>query len=160
MASASSNVVLTGKVKKTKIARDGTAVVVKNTLGDGTTLEERFPKRRMRGKRKDTAQMIPVDDVIRGMDAYAESIEPEVRRRVDGVNCLANELLDTELSRERKKSDDRARFLTGKVAAQRKQTRAARKTIKDIGDAVQLLARQGSQQSFADFVTAGVNSGI
>ena len=86
MASASASVVLTGKVRKTKIARDGTAVVVKKTLGDGTTLEERFPKRRMKGKRKDTAQMIPVEDVIRGMEAYAETIEPEVQRRVEGVN--------------------------------------------------------------------------
>jgi hypothetical protein len=95
---------LTGKVRKTKIARDGTAVVVKKTLGDGTTLEERFPKRRMRGKRKDTAQMIPVEDVIRGMEAYAETIEPEVQRRVEGVNQYANQLLDKEIAKQRKRT--------------------------------------------------------
>ena len=160
MASASASVVLTGKVRKTKIARDGTAVVVKKTLGDGTTLEERFPKRRVKGKRKDTAQMIPVEDVIRGMEAYAETIEPEVQRRVEGVNRLANELLDTEISKERQKSKERASFLKAKVGAQKKQTRDARRTIKDIRDAVQVLARQGTQQSFADFVTAGVNSSV
>jgi hypothetical protein len=101
---SSASVVLTGKVRKTKIARDGTAVVVKKTLGDGTTLEERFPKRRMRGKRKDTAQMIPVEDVIRGMEAYAETIEPEVQRRVEGVNQFANQLLDKEIAKQRRRT--------------------------------------------------------
>jgi hypothetical protein len=51
MASASARIVLTGKVKGTKISRDGTAVVVKKTL-DSAQVEERFPKRRMSGKRK------------------------------------------------------------------------------------------------------------
>ena len=159
MASASASVVLTGKVRKTKIARDGTAVVVKKTLGDGTTLEERFPKRCVKGKRKDTAQMIPVEDVIRGMEAYAETIEPEVQRRVEGVNRLANELLDTEISKERQKSKARARYLTGKVVAQKKATKVAKKFIKEIGDAVQVLAqRHRPQQIFADAIAAGVNS--
>jgi hypothetical protein len=101
---SSASVTLTGKVRKTKIARDGTAVVVKKTLGDGTTLEERFPKRRMRGKRKDTAQMIPVEDVIRGMEAYAETIEPEVQRRVEGVNQYANQLLDKEIAKQKRRT--------------------------------------------------------
>jgi hypothetical protein len=48
MASSSANVVLPGKVKGTKITRDGTAVVVKKTLSDGAQVEERFPSRRMR----------------------------------------------------------------------------------------------------------------
>jgi hypothetical protein len=123
MASASASVVLTGKVRQTKIARDGTAVVVKKTLGDGTTLEERFPKRRMRGKRKDTAQMIPVEDVIRGMEAYAETIEPEVQRRVEGVNQWASGLIDREMSKEKK----RTRYQAGKTAAAKQATRAARR---------------------------------
>ena len=46
--------------------------------------------------------MIPVEDVIRGMEAYAETIEPEIKRRVEGVNRMANELLDAEISKERK----------------------------------------------------------
>ena len=159
MASASSSVVLTGKVKKTKIARDGTAVVVKKTLGDGTTLSERFPKRRMKGKRKDTAQMIPVEDVIRGMEAYAETIEPEVQRRVEGVNRLANELLDTEIAKERKRSDNRARYLTGKVVAQKKATKLAKRYVRDIGDAIRVLTTSPNpQQIFADWVTAGYNA--
>jgi hypothetical protein len=160
MASASASVTLTGKVRKTKIARDGTAVVVKKTLGDGTTLEERFPQRRMRGKRKANDQLIPVEDVIRGMEAYAETIEPEVQRRVEGVNQYANQLLDTEIAKERKKSDNRARYLIGKVVVQKKATRVAKKFVREIGDAVQVLARQGAQQSFADFVTAGVNPDV
>jgi len=159
MASASANVTLTGKVRKTKIARDGTAVVVKKTLGDGTTLEERFPKRRARGKRKDTAQMIPVEDVIRSMEAYAETIEPEVQRRVEGVNRMANELLDAEISKERKKSEARARYLTGKVVAQKKATKVAKKFVKEIGDAVQVLAQGNAQQeNFRDTVTRRMNA--
>jgi hypothetical protein len=101
---ASASVTLTGKVRKTKIAREGTAVVVKKTLGDGTTLEERFPKRRMRGKRKDMAQMIPAQDVVRAMEAYAETIEPEVQRRVDGVNQYANQMLDQEIAKHKKRT--------------------------------------------------------
>ena len=159
MASASANVTLTGKVRKTKIAREGTAVVVKKTLGDGTTLEERFPKRRARGKRKDTAQMIPVEDVIRSMEAYAETIEPEVKRRVEGVNRMANELLDAEISKERKKSEARARYLTGKVVAQKKATKVAKKFVKEIGDAVQVLAQGNAQQeNFRDTVTRRMNA--
>ena len=159
MASASASVTLTGKVRKTKIARDGTAVVVKKTLGDGTTLEERFPKRRARGKRKDTAQMIPVEDVIRSMEAYAETIEPEVKRRVEGVNRMANELLDAEISKERKKSEARARYLTGKVVAQKKATKVAKKIVKEIGDAVQVLAQGNAQQeNFRDTVTRRMNA--
>jgi hypothetical protein len=77
---------------------------------------------------------------------------------VEGVNRLANELLDTELAKERKRSDNRARLLKGKVAAQRKATKVATKFIRDIGDAVQVLARQGTQQSFADFITTGYNA--
>lgn len=159
MASASANVTLTGKVRKTKIARDGTAVVVKKTLGDGTTLEERFPKRRARGKRKDTAQMIPVEDVIRSMEAYAETIEPEVQRRVEDVNQYANALLDSEIAKERKKSDNRARYLTGKVAAQKKQTRDAKKRSRDVGGTAQgLVQGSGQQESFRDTVTRRINA--
>jgi hypothetical protein len=123
MASASASVTLTGKVRKTKITRDGTAVVVKKTLGDGTTLEERFPKRRMKGKRKANDQMIPVEDVIRGMEAYAETIEPEVRRRVEGVNQYASQLLDKEIAKQKK----RTRHQAGKTTAAKQATLAARR---------------------------------
>jgi DNA repair exonuclease SbcCD ATPase subunit len=121
MASASSSVTLAGKVRKTKITRDGTAVVVKKTIGDAT-LEERYPKRRMTGKRKDTAQAIPVEDVIRGMESYAETIEPEVQRRVEGVNQFANQLLDKEIAKQK----NRTRHQAGRAAAAKQATRAAR----------------------------------
>jgi hypothetical protein len=45
------------------------------------------------------------------------------------------------------------------VVAQKKANQVAKKSIKDIGNAVQVLAqRHGSQQSFTDFVAARVNS--
>jgi hypothetical protein len=122
MASASASVVLTGKVRKTKIARDGTAVVVKKTLGDGTTLEERFPKRRATGKRKDTAQMIPVEDVIRGMEEYAKTIEPEVKRRVEGVHQLASKLIDQEAAKEKQKSKATLKLANRMVSEEKKRT--------------------------------------
>ena len=140
MASASASLTLRGKVRGTKISRDGTAVVVKKHI-DGAKLEERFPKRRMTGKRKANDQVIPVEDVIRGMEAYAETIEPEVQRRVEGVHRLANELLDKELGRQRQKSKatldlanrlvreekKRTRHQAGKTVAAKQATRAARR---------------------------------
>jgi hypothetical protein len=170
MASASS-VVLTGKVKRTKIARDGTAVVVKKTLGDGTTLEERFPKRRMKGKRKDTTQMIPVEDVIRGMEAYAETIEPEVQRRAEAVNVYANKLLGEEMAKASKqisKEKARVRFQKGRVAAQKKaakdarqvydagQNRTQRLRVGAVDDSLPLAAL--AQPSFAEYVTTRLNA--
>ena len=112
----------------------------------------------MRGKRKANDQLIPVEDVIRSMEAYAETIEPEVQRRVEDVNQYANALLDSEIAKERKKSEARARYLTGKVAAQKKQTRDAKKR-RDVGGTAQGLAQGSAQQeSFRDTVTRRINA--
>jgi hypothetical protein len=55
----------------------------------------------MHGKWKANDQMIPVEDVIRGMEGYAQTIEPEVQRRVEGVNRFANELLNEEIAKQK-----------------------------------------------------------
>jgi hypothetical protein len=118
MASASANVVLTGMVKKTEIARDGTAVVVKKKIDDAK-LEERFPKRQMKGKRKANDQAIPVQDVARAMEGYAETIKPEVARRVEG---MANKLLDKEIKFQHNKSKAFLRFASQMVEQEKRKT--------------------------------------
>jgi hypothetical protein len=82
---------------------------VKKTL-DGAQVEERFPKRRMAGKRKANEQVIPVEDEIRGMESYAQTIDPEVQRRVEGINRYASQLLDRENQQAKQARDlaDRA----------------------------------------------------
>jgi hypothetical protein len=188
MASASAHIVLKDKVSKTKIARDGTAVVVKTI--DNAQVEERFPKRRMRGKRKANDQMVPVEDVIRGMEDYAQTVEPEVQRRVDGVNCLANELLDTEIKKERRKSKAtlklanrmgnrpmvcirlvwvkaRTRFQAGKIVAAKRATSAARRVAgqsRQANQAVELAERAVQHafrsQTFAENLARCMNEGV
>jgi hypothetical protein len=56
----------------------------------------------MKGKRKANDQVIDVEDVIRGMEDYAQTIEPEVQRRVEGVNRYANQLAIRNLQRRSK----------------------------------------------------------
>jgi hypothetical protein len=161
MASASASIVLSGKVKKTKIARDGTAVVVKKSLGDGATIEDRFPKRRMKGKRKANDQMIPVEDVVRGMEEYAQSIKPEVQRRIQGVHQLANELLDQEIAKERR----RTRHQAGKTVAAKQATRAARRVAGEnkrqaneaLAVANRALAQSARTQSLAEAIAKHYN---
>jgi hypothetical protein len=182
-ASAPAHLVITGKLKgPLKISRDGTAVVVKKTLSDGTQVEERFPKRRMRGKRKANEQLIPVEDVARGMEGYAQTIEPEVQRRIDGMNRLANELLDREIAKERQKSKamlnlanrmlseekKRTRHQAGKTVAAKQATRAAwrvagqyRQEANQAADLAGRAVQHSSRvQSLAETIARHLNEGV
>ena len=59
MKSTPAHIVITGRVKGApKIKRDGSAVLVVKTLDEGAKVEEKFPKRRMRGKQKQLKQLI------------------------------------------------------------------------------------------------------
>jgi hypothetical protein len=155
-ASAPAHLVITGKVKgPPKISQDGSAVVVKKTLDDGATVQETFPKRRVRGKQKQLKQLIPAEDVIRTIEeasaVVADTLRAEGDRKVDAISSYASKQIDKERAR--------ARFQAGRVVAQRKATKVAIKFVRDVGDAVQALAqRQRPQQSFADFVTTRLNS--
>jgi hypothetical protein len=81
-ASAPAHLVITGKVKgPPKISQDGSAVVVKKTLSDGATVEEKFPKRRVRGKQKQLKQLIPAEDVMRSIE------EATSNARAEGGGC-------------------------------------------------------------------------
>jgi hypothetical protein len=165
-ASAPAHLVITGKVKgPPKISQDGTAVVVKKTLSDGATVEEKFPKRRVRGKQKQLKQLIPAEDVLRTIEeasaVVADTVRAEGDRKVDAINSFANKLLGEELEKANKQIDKeraRARFQAGRVVAQKKATKATKKFVRDASDAAQALARQRPQQSFADFVTSRLNS--
>ena len=84
-ASAPANLVITWKVKgPPKISQDGSAVVVKKTLDEGATVQESFPKRRMRGKQKQLKQMIPAEDVIRTIEEASAVVADTLRRRPKG----------------------------------------------------------------------------
>jgi hypothetical protein len=98
-------------------------VVVTKTLHDDAKVQERFPKRRMPRKRKANDQMIPVEDVIRGIEGYAETIEPEVQRRVEGVNMLANRLLDEETARQKHKAKATLDLASRMVSKEKARTR-------------------------------------
>jgi hypothetical protein len=157
-ASAPAHLVITGKVKgPPKISQDGSAVVVKKTLDDGATVQETFPKRRVRGKQKQLKQLIPAEDVIRTIEeasaVVADTVRTEGERKAEAISSFASKQIDKERAR--------ARFQSGKVVAQKKATKVAKKIIKDIGNAIQVLSNSPNpQQTFADFVAAGVNSDV
>jgi hypothetical protein len=164
-ASAPAHLVITGKVKgPPKISQDGSALVVKKTLDDGATVQETFPKRRVRGKQKQLKQLIPAEDVIRTIEdataLVANTVRAEGEQRVDAISSYANRMLGEEMTKANKqiaREKARARFQTGKAAALRKNTRDAKK-FRDASETAQALARQRPEQSFAEFVTARLNS--
>jgi hypothetical protein len=108
-ASAPAHLVITGKVKgPPRISQDGSAIVVKKTLDDGATVEEKFPKRRVKGKQKQLQQLIPAEDVLRTIeeatDIVAEAVRADGERRVQAISSMANKLSDEQLAKFRKSS--------------------------------------------------------
>jgi hypothetical protein len=124
---APAHLVITGRVKgPPTISKDGSAVVVKKTLDDGATVQETFPKHRVRGKQKQFKQLIPVEDVVKAIQVAAEQTKRTERaegdRKVALVQDLANRFVDEKLEEERA----RARFQKGKTAAAKTATKAAK----------------------------------
>jgi hypothetical protein len=64
--------------------------VVKKTLDDGTTVEEKFRKRRVKGKQKQLQQFIPAEDVLRTIEeaavAVAEAARADGERKYQGLH--------------------------------------------------------------------------
>ena len=124
---APSHLAITAKVKgPPTISKDGSAVVVKKTLGEGATLVETFPKHRVRGKQKQFKQLIPVEDVVQAIQVAAEHTKRKERaegdRKVALVQDLANRFVDEKLEEERA----RTRFQKGKTVAAKQATKAAK----------------------------------
>jgi hypothetical protein len=63
-----------------------------------------------------------VEDVIRGMESYAQTIEPEVQRRVEGVNQMANHMLETEIAKQRQKSRATRKLANRLISEEKKRT--------------------------------------
>ena len=126
MAPKASHLTISAKVGPPTISKDGSAVVVKKTLGEGATLVETFPKHRVRGKTKQFKQLIPVEDVVRAVQVAAEHTKRKERaegdRKVALVQDLANRFVDEKLEEERA----RTRFQKGRVAAAKTATKAAK----------------------------------
>jgi hypothetical protein len=120
----------------------------------------------VRGKQKQLKQLIPAEDVIRTIEeasaVVADSVRSEGERKAEAINSFANRMLGEEMEKASKQIDKeraRARFQAGRVVAQKKATKVAKKIVREIGDAVQVLAqRHGSQQSFADVIAASHNA--
>jgi hypothetical protein len=126
-ASAPVHLVITGKVKgPPKISQDGSAVVVKKTLDDGATIEEKFPKRRVWGKQKQLKQFIPAEEVLRTIveatEAVASAMRADGERKLKGLQEFANQVVDQKISEERA----RTRFQKGKTVAAKRATKALR----------------------------------
>ena len=124
-ASAPARLVITGRVKGApNISQHGGAVVVKKTLDDAT-VEEKFPKRRVRGKQKQLKQLIPAEDVLRTVEeltqAAAGAARAEGERKLAGLQELANRVVDQKVGEEKA----RTRFQKGKAAAANVATKAA-----------------------------------
>ena len=150
--SAPAHLVITGKVKgPPKISQDGSAVVVKKTLDDGATVQETFPKRRVKGKQKQLQQFIPAEDVLRTIEeavaAVADTARAEGERKYASLHDLANKIIDQKVGEEKA----RTRFQKGKVAAAR---RAAATQKRHKREAQEIAAKA---MSFADAIAQNYN---
>ena len=130
--SAPAHLVITGKVKgPPKISQDGSAVVVKKTLDDGATVQETFPKRRVKGKQKQLQQLIPAEDVLRTIEEasaiVADAARAEGERKLQGLQDLANKVVDQKTGEEKA----RTRFQKGKATAARKAAASAKRRTKN-----------------------------
>jgi hypothetical protein len=126
-ASAPAHLVITGRVKgPPKISQDGSGIVVKKTLDDGATVEEKFPKRRVRSKQKQLKQLIPAEDVMRTVEELTQAAagveRAEGERKLAGLQELANRVVDQKVGEEKA----RTRFQKGRAAAANVATKAAR----------------------------------
>jgi hypothetical protein len=124
-ASAPAHLVITGRVKGApKISQDGSAVVVKKTLHDGATVEEKFPKHRVRGKQRQLKQLIPAEEVLRTIEEATEAVASAARaegeRKLSGLQDLANRVVDQKVSEEKA----RTRFQMGKTVAAKRAKKA------------------------------------
>ena len=151
-ASAPAHLVISGKVKgPPKISQDGSAVVVKKTLDDGATVEEKFPKRRVKGKQKQLQQLIPAEDVLRTIEeavtAVADAVRAEGERKYASLHDLANQIVDQKVGEEKA----RTRFQKGKAAAARKAAVGFKRQAKKAQDE----ARQA--MSFAEAIAQHFN---
>ena len=133
MKSTPAHIVITGRVKGApKIKQDGSAVLVVKTL-DEATVEEKFPKRRVRGKQKQIKQLIPAEDALRMAEDAAHCAAAAERtagdRRVQGLHELANQAMDQQAAKL-SKEQARTRHQKGKTAAAKQALTAARAAAK------------------------------
>jgi hypothetical protein len=152
-ASAPAHLVITGKIKGApKISQDGSAVVVEKTLDDGATLQETFPKRRVRGKQKQLQQLIPAEDVLRTIEEAAEAVASTARaegeRKYQSLHDLANQIVDQRVGEEKA----RTRFQRGRAVA----ARMASGNYRRKANRAQEQARQA--MSFAETVAQHMNA--
>jgi hypothetical protein len=120
---------------------------VKKVLDDGATVEDKFPKHRIRGKQKQIKQLIPAEDALRMMEGVAQGAADNERaagdRRLRGLHDLANQAMDQkqrEIDKVQRKADRQVRRAAKAVVAARAK-------------------RKMRPESFASAITRHVNSG-
>ena len=146
MKSTSAHIVITGRVKGApKIKQDGSAVLVVKTLDEGAKVEEKFPKRRVRGKQPRLKQLIPAEDALRMVEDAAHGAADAERtsgdRRVNALHELTNRAMDQqkrEMEQVKRKADAKVRRAAKAVVAAR--------------------APRERPESFASAITRHVNS--
>jgi hypothetical protein len=170
-ASAPAHFVITGRVKGApKISQDGSAVVVKNKLDDGATVQENFPKRRAKGKQTPVKQFIPAEEVLRTIEeataTVAEAVRAEGERKLKGQNAFANQMTDEQ---QRKldilEHNYRQTIRTGGALLNKVQREADKQTKRAVKVAVAARAQTSKAKeqarqalSFAESIAQHVNA--
>jgi hypothetical protein len=91
---------------------------------------------------KQLKQLIPAEDVLRTIEeasaVVADNVRTKGEQRVEAISSVANGLLRMEMDEANKQiATEKARthFQAGKVVAQKKATKVAKKFVNDIGNA-------------------------
>jgi hypothetical protein len=138
--------VITGRVKgPPKISKDGSAVVVKKVLDDGATVQETFPKHRVRGKQKQLKQLIPAEEVLRTIEEATATVASAVRtdgeRKLKGLQDLANKVMDEEIAKVKRKAGGQTKRAVKAAVAARAQTSKARERARQAMSFAETVAR-------------------
>ena len=100
---------------------------------DEAKVEEKFPKRRVRGKQPRLKQLIPAEDALRMVEGAAHGAADAERtsgdRRVNALHELANQAMEQqkrEMDSVKREADAKVRFHRGKAVAAKSAAQAAK----------------------------------
>jgi hypothetical protein len=163
--------VITVRVKgPPRISQDGSAIVVKKTLDDGATVQETFPKRRMKGKQKQVKQLIPAEEVLwtikEATATVAEAVRAEGEMKLKSQNAFANQMTDAQQRKiDTLEQNIRTTIKTGGALLNKVQREADKQTKRAVKVAVAARAQTSKAKeqarqalSFAQSIAEHVNA--
>jgi hypothetical protein len=134
-------------------------------------MEEKFPKRRVRGKQKQLKQVIPAEDVLRTMEEaaniVADAAQGEGEKRVQAVSAMANQItgeqqrkIDT-LEHNTRATVQAGGSLINKIQrkADKQTKRAVRAVVAERARTIKAKEQVREALSFAETVAQHVNGG-